>query len=74
MIEITIRYGLTKSLTIEVAEGTTIGQIKSNHNYRAVLGLPENCTATVDGAALADHATVDDGDVILFEKQAASKA
>lgn len=74
MIEVTLKYGLTRQLTVDVAQGTTIAQLASNANYRASLGFPENVSATIDGNTVDMGETVADGDVILFEKQAAAKA
>ena len=74
MIEVTLKYGLTRQLTVDVADGTTIAQLAGNANYRASLGFPENVSATINGDTIDMNETVADGDVILFEKQAAAKA
>jgi len=74
MIEVTLRFGLTKSLTVDVQPGTTIRQLLSNAGHKAVLGYPENVSAVVDGQTLSPDDAVSDGDVIVLEKQAAAKA
>ena len=74
MNEVTLKYGLTKQLTIEVPEGTTLASILRNPNYKAVLGYPENISAVVDGVTLDMNDVVSNGDTIVLEKQAASKA
>lgn len=74
MIEVTVKYGLSKTSTIDVQEGTTIRQILTNNNLRLLLGFPENVTAVCDGVTLSSEDTVADGDVIQLEKQAAAKA
>lgn len=74
MIEVTLRFGLTKMLTVEVPEGTTVGTLLSNPNYKASLGYGENVNAVIDGTTVSSADTVSDGDTIVLEKQAASKA
>lgn len=74
MIQITINYGLTKSLTTEVNDGTTVRQILTNPTHKAALGYPENVSALCDGVTLGLDDTVSDGDTIVLEKQAAAKA
>ncbi len=74
MISIVLRYGLTKRLETEVAEGTTVRQVLQNSNNRAVLGYPENVSAVVDGNTLSLDDQLSDGDEIILEKQATSKA
>jgi len=74
MSEVTLKYGLTKQITIEVPEGTTVREVLSNPNNRAVLGYPENVTAINDGATMSPDDYVSDGDTIILEKQAAAKA
>ncbi len=60
MIEVTLKFGLTKQVTREVPEGTTVRQLMTDPNNRAILGFGENVAATID--------------VIVFEQQAAAKA
>lgn len=74
MYEITLKHGLTRQLTLEVTPGTTIRQLLSNANNKAVLGFPEAVSAVIDGTTIALDEQVSDGDVIVLEKQAASKA
>lgn len=73
-MEVTIKYGLTNQITVEASEGTTIRQLITNANNRAVLRYPENVVAVIDGETKDLNDTVCDGDVIVLEKQAASKA
>lgn len=73
-ITVTLRYGATKSITVEVQEPITIGQLISDASRRAVLGYPENVAAVVDGETVSMDTYIADGDEILLEKQAASKA
>lgn len=74
MIEVTIKFGLTRQITVDVPEGTTIRELTANPNNKAVLGYPENVSAVVDGVTVSADDEVSDGDTIVLEKQAASKA
>lgn len=74
MNSVTIKYGLTRQFTTEVDEGTTIRQIVQNPNIRAVLRYPENVSAVIDGQTVGLDEQVSDGDTIVLEQQAASKA
>lgn len=74
MIEVTLKFGMTRQITVDVQDGTTIRTIVSNPNNKAVLGYPENVSAVIDGNTVDFDDTVSDGDVIVLEKQAASKA
>jgi hypothetical protein len=74
MIEVTLKYGLTRQLTVEVSENASLRSIIANANYRASLGYPENVSAVIDGNTANLDDTLCDGDVVLLEKQAAAKA
>lgn len=74
MIEVTVKYGLSKTATVDVREGTTIREILANQNLKMLLGFPENVTAVSDGVTLSADDEVNDGDTIQLEKQAAAKA
>lgn len=73
-ITVTLRYGTSGRFEVDIPAGTTVRQLLSNQQYRTFLKLPENVSAVVDGQTLSPDDTVNDGDVVLFEKQAASKA
>ena len=72
MIHITVRYGLERSASIEVSEGTSIAQVLEQ--VRPALGFGCNVKALIGGAAQPDSNTVRDGDVISVETAANSKA
>ena len=74
MIEVTVKYGLSKTATVDVRDGTTVREILANQNLKMLLGFPENVTAVSDGVTLSPDDEVNDGDVIQLEKQAAAKA
>lgn len=73
-IEITLKFGLTKQITRSVSEGTTLRTLLSDASNKAILGYPENVSAVVDGNTIDLDEEVQDGDTIVLEKQAASKA
>lgn len=74
MIEVTLKYGLTREITREVENGITIGELLADPNNRAVLGYGENVVAVIDGQTVSRTDGVVDGDTIVIEQQAASKA
>ena len=74
MISVTIKYGLTKQVTREVADGTTVRQILQDASTKMILGFPEGVSAVSDGLTLSMDDVLSDGDTIILEKQAAAKA
>lgn len=74
MIEVTLKYGLTKSITREVQDGTTVRDLIQDPNNRALLGYPENVSAVIDGVTVSLDDVVVECDTVVFEKQAAAKA
>lgn len=73
MLTINLRYGLSKSTTVTVDQGSTISQMVTP-SVKAILGLPENVQATIDGETLSLSTPIYDNSTIVFEKQAAAKA
>jgi hypothetical protein len=72
-MQVTLKHGLSRSLTnIEVPEGSTVGSLAAT--YRSLLSLPENWTALLDGEAVDDTVELQDGDTVIYEARAASKA
>lgn len=74
MISVTLKFGLTKQVTREVPEGTTLRTILADATNKAVLGYPENVSGVVDGVTMSLDDAPSDGDTVVLEKQAASKA
>jgi hypothetical protein len=70
---ITLKFA-NNSITVEVADGTTVGQILANPNYRAVLGFGDNVEARVEGVTLDANTVVRSGDSLYLSTRAASKA
>ena len=73
MITVTLRFGLSKSTTVTVDSGASISEMVSA-SVKAILGLPENVQATVDGETLSLSTPIYENSTIVFEKQAAQKA
>ena len=73
-ISITLKAGLSKTLTTEVEANTTVNQVLGNADYKAVLKFGENVRAVVDGTTLNGDDTFSDGDVVQIETRANSKA
>lgn len=76
MNTVTFRYGASRELVRDVGAGTTLGEALRDPSLglRSGLGLPENVSAVVDGRTLSQNDRFNDGDVVMFEKQAATKA
>jgi molybdopterin converting factor small subunit len=69
-----LKHGLTNTLEVDLPQDTTIRAIKTNMTYKIGLRLPESCVAVVNGNTVGDDYVINDGDEVVFERQAASKA
>jgi hypothetical protein len=74
MITVTVRYGMTRRLDIELEEPVQVIDITGNPNYRATLGFPENVAAVINGVTVSSDHYVNDGDIVTLEVQASRKA
>lgn len=74
MLSITIRYGATNELSKSVRPGTTVQNILSDTTIQGALGFGSNVQALSDGQVLSSTATLSDGDVLVIETKANSKA
>lgn len=74
MIKVTLKYGLTRQIEVDCAADTTVGDLIGNSNHLAILGAPESVSGVVNGVTVSPDHYVQNGDVILLEKQAAKKA
>ena len=73
MIEVTLKYGLSKVLSnISVESGTTVGSLLQS--FTMALSLPESVDALINGRIVDTDYSPVNGDVIVFEKRACSKA
>ena len=71
---VTIRFGASNELSKSVPEGTTVGSILCDNNVKAVLGFGDNVQAVLDGVVQRDSAPLADGDILVIETRANSKA
>lgn len=69
-----LKQGLSRQATLELDRTYTIHDIVTSDAYRQILALPEAVRAVVDGMTVAEDYIIRAGDVVVFEKQAASKA
>jgi hypothetical protein len=73
MIRITVTYGM-QSVTVERPEGTTVGALVNDNNLKAVIGYGENVTPVVEGATVDLGYACEDGDEVILQARAATKA
>jgi hypothetical protein len=73
-MNITIEYGINNSLTKSFPEGSTYGTIINDSAVKAVLGYGSNVQTIVDGVAQPLTHQAANGDVILVQVQANTKA
>ncbi len=74
MTNVTIRYGLTNSVTRGFESGVTVGDILGDRSIRMALSAPEAVVAVSNGNTLPIDALVENYDSITLEPQASSKA
>ncbi len=73
-MQITVNYGVANSLTRDMPEGATLGDILTNQNIMAALGASsENVAAKIDGVAQDAGQRLIHGDVVDLETRANSK-
>jgi hypothetical protein len=73
-MQITLKSGLN-ALTIDAAAGTSVGSLITNGNYAAVLGYDaSNVEAYISGVKVDSGASAVEGDVIVIQQKAHSKA
>ena len=73
MMTVTIRYGVGNELKKTFPPGTTIGQIISNANVRAVLQYGANVAGHVQGEQMPDATPARDGMTITVNDKACEK-
>ncbi len=72
-MQITIRYGLEQT-TKTVADGTTVGQVTSDANLRAVLGFGDNVRALLNGVQMTSDVQIPNGATLVLETACNTKA
>ncbi|MAO23235.1 MAG: hypothetical protein CMJ25_20985 [Phycisphaerae bacterium] len=74
MTNVTIRYGLTNSVTRGFEQDVTVGDILADRSIRMALSAPEAVVAVSNGDTLSHDTAVSNYDSITLEPQASSKA
>lgn len=74
MINITVRFGSTNEITKEVRDGITVDQVLRDASFKAALGFGDNVQGLIDGAVQPGSNTLEDGDTLVVETRANSKA
>ena len=74
MANVTIRYGLTNSVTRSFDEGVSVGDLLPDRSIRSALSAPADVVAVSNGDTLRNSDLIEDYDSITLEQQASSKA
>lgn len=64
--QITVRHGI-RSLTTEIPDAATFGDLAKDANIKAALGAAENVRVLVDGVEGAAHREIPSGAVVHLE-------
>lgn len=73
-ITVTLRYGLTNTVTRSFAEDTTVSDILADRSILAALSAPESVSAVANGVTLDGSNMLHGLGTITLEQQASSKA
>lgn len=71
---VTLRYGLTNTVTRSFNDNTTVGDILTDRSILAALSAPESVNAVSGGETLAHDEYISNYNAITLEQQASSKA
>ena len=71
---ITIRYGMSNSVSRSFNEDYTVGSLLRDTSILGALSAPEGCVAVSNGQTLSNDSYVADFSTITLERQASSKA
>jgi sulfur carrier protein ThiS len=72
-MQLTIEHGMQSS-TVSRPEGTTVGNLLSDPNIRAVVGAGENVTPVVEGSVVDHNYVLQEGDTVTLQARADVKA
>ena len=70
MAQVTVKVGMNQITT----EAATVADVLNNENLKAVLGIPETSEVRRGEDILSANANLNEGDTIIIQKAAASKA
>ena len=73
MKSITVQYGVD-SVTKQVEEDTTIGDVQENDSIKAALGFGDNTKALINGIEQPPQTVIPPGAVVRLETAANTKA
>lgn len=73
-ITVTLRYGLTNTVTRSFPEDTTVSDVLSDRSILAALSAPEAVSAVANGVTLDGSNNLHGLGTITLEQQASSKA
>jgi len=73
-ITVTLRYGLTNTVTRSFPEDTTVSDILADRSILAALSAPESVSAVANGVTLDGSNMLHGLGTITLEQQASSKA
>ena len=73
-ITVTLRYGLTNTVTRSFPEDTTVSDVLSDRSILAALSAPEAVSAVANGVTLDGSNNLFGLGTITLEQQASSKA
>ena len=71
---ITVRYGMSNSVSRSFNEDYTVGSLLRDTSILGALSAPEGCVAVSNGQTLSNDSYVADYSSITLERQASSKA
>ena len=74
MTTVTIRYGMTNSITREFDEESTINDVLNDRGILGALNAPEGCVAVSSGETCQSGDALAGYTTLTLEKQASSKA
>ncbi len=73
-ITVTLRYGLTNTVTRSFPEDTTVSDLLADRSILAALSAPESVSAVANGVTLDGSNMLHGLGTITLEQQASSKA
>jgi len=76
MATVTIRYGVTNTITRDFDDETQVSDLLSDRGILGALNAPEGCVAISNGTSCPSSEQISyyEGSTITLEKQASSKA
>jgi hypothetical protein len=73
MIPITVKYGLSGSITLDFNEDVAVSTVLQDERIKNALGLPERYVVLVNGAEISESDRLYGATTLRIEKQACTK-